>query len=130
MSASACRSASKADFDFDCSPAKSAASADERGRIAGPQFECALERRVRAGRIARRELRFAEEDYRLTVIWLRRDQRLQQLDRRRELVLADQRARLLQLIAIVIEHELAGEIPQPALEPRPQRHEGSLQRRA
>ena len=100
---------------------------DQRRRIAGSQLERAVERGDGTLRIARHGPRFTEHDQRLAVVGLGDEQRFEDLGRRLGVALPQQPLRLIELIAVFVEDQLAGEISQPALHARPQRHEGSLQ---
>jgi hypothetical protein len=104
------------------------AEADQRRRIAVAQPERALERLAGELGIARDEPRLAEDDQRLAVVGLGLEQRLEHVDRRRDPAGSEQLLRLIELIAVLVEHELAGQVAQPPLHARPQGHARSLQR--
>ena len=81
--------------------------ADQRRRIAAADLQGALVRVVGVLRITRRQPCIAERDQRLAVIRLDRKQRLERLDRGRHVAACEQRPRLVELIAVLVEHELA-----------------------
>jgi len=83
---------------------------DERGGIAAAQLEGALERLDRLLRRAVHQLRLAQDDQRLPVLRLRCQQRLEHLDRGRDIARGQQLLGLVELIPVLVEHELAGEI--------------------
>src|SRR5690606_28646536 len=87
-----------------------AAVPEQRRRIAGPERESALERPHCRVCLVADEPGFAEQDQRLPVVGLDRQQRLEGVDRRGHLTACEELARLVELVPVLVENELAGEI--------------------
>ena len=63
------------------------------------------------------ETSLTEQDERLTVLRFYRQQRFERIDRGGRVALREQLACEVQLIAVLVEDELAGEIAEPSFEP-------------